>query len=57
MPDKNNCCSAIYCRAVREPKTALYCRTVQHCDFAIETQMDKLSCFARENGYTSPYYE
>ena len=51
--------AVLYCRHAREPeidsetnyKTALYCRTAQQDDFAIENQLNRLMSFASEKGY------
>ena len=60
MPDKNNTIkAAVYCRYATEAqllqsqhrKTALYCRTAVHNDFAIQEQEERLRGFAEQNGY------
>ena len=46
---------AVYCRFANdpEPKTALYCRTAQQCDYGIDSQKERLTRFANENGYSN----
>jgi len=53
MLNNENTKATVYCRLASEPKprTALYCRTATHDDFAIENQKRHLVDFAEENGF------